>query len=113
MNTNRGKFLNTSSLLLAGTAIFLYGISARSESGNKPINMPRRTLEKDFTISELDLGCMGMNANQCPAKDKRKMANLISEAVDLKIVINNRLSKSSLLEKDTRPATWRQKAFTI
>lgn len=38
---------------------------------------------KSFEVSALGLGCMGMSANHGPARDKKAMANLIAEAVDL------------------------------
>ncbi len=85
MDTSRREFLKTSSLLLAGTAISLYGMPVRGESENKPAGMPKRTLGKDFTVSALGLGCMGMSANHGPARNKKEMANLIAEAVDLGI----------------------------
>lgn len=80
MNTRR-DFLKAVSLMVAGLSLPV--LSGNVYSGTKGYSMPKRTLGKDFTVSAIGLGCMGMSANHGLARNKKDMINLISEAVDL------------------------------
>ena len=80
---NRREFLKITSFMLAGAAAGLNGADIMAKESKS--NMPLRVLGKDFKVSALGLGCMGMSANHGPARDKKEMANLIAEACDLGI----------------------------
>lgn len=78
---NRREFLKIISFMLAGAATGLNGVNIMG----KEIGMYKRVLGKDFEVSALGLGCMGMSANHGPARDKKEMINLIAIAYDLGI----------------------------
>lgn len=80
---NRREFLKITSFMLAGAAAGLNGADIMAEESNPQI--PLRLLGKDFRVSALGLGCMGMSANHGPARDEKAMINLIAEAYDLGI----------------------------
>ena len=44
--------------------------------------MKTRTLGKDFTVSAVGLGCMGMSHGYGQPKDVREMTELLAKAVD-------------------------------
>lgn len=79
---SRRDFLQTLSLMVSGMMMPLNSGILYAEEKN---GMPKRVLGNGFQVSALGLGCMGMSANHGPARDKKKMINLISEAVDLGI----------------------------
>ena len=44
--------------------------------------MKTRTLGKDFTVSAVGLGCMGMSHGYGKPKDRHEMTELLAKAVD-------------------------------
>ena len=44
--------------------------------------MKSRTLGKDFTVSAVGLGCMGMSHGYGKPRDKKEMTELLAQAVD-------------------------------
>ena len=80
---NRREFLKITSFMLAGAAAGFNGADIMAKEHK--YSMPLRVLGKDFKVSALGLGCMGMSANHGPARDKKEMINLIAEAYDLGI----------------------------
>ena len=80
---NRREFLKITSFMLAGAAAGFNGADIMAKEHK--YSMPLSVLGKDFKVSALWLGCMGMSANHGPARDKKEMINLIAEAYDLGI----------------------------
>ena len=76
----RREFLKTLSLLSAGAVLGLNGVKVMAKENNAGI--PMRILGKDFKVSALGLGCMGMSANHGKPRDKKEMINLIAKAND-------------------------------
>lgn len=80
---NRRDFLKITSFMLAGAATGLSGVNIMAKESKNEIT--KRVLGKDFKVSAMGLGCMGMSANHGPARDEKAMINLIAEAYDLGI----------------------------
>ena len=76
----RREFLKTISLLSAGAVLGLNGANIMAEE--RSAGIPKRILGKDFKVSALGLGCMGMSANHGKPRDKKEMINLIAKAYD-------------------------------
>lgn len=79
----RREFLKTLSLISAGTFLGLNGVNIMAKE--KSSDMPKRVLGKDFKVSALGLGCMGMSANHGKPRNKKEMINLIAKSYDLGI----------------------------
>lgn len=84
MEYSRRNLLKTAGLISA-MAVLNTGVPVNVLGESGKTDMPYRTLGKDFKVSALGLGCMGMSANHGPARNKKDMINLIAEAVDLGI----------------------------
>lgn len=86
-NIDRREFMKNSCKLTAGLAVLGLGANAVFANANSKENtnamLPTRILGKNFKISALGLGCMGMSANHGPAKDIKEMTKLLHQAIEL------------------------------
>ena len=76
----RREFLKAISMFSAGAVLGLNGANIMAEE--RSAGIPKRILGKDFKVSALGLGCMGMSANHGKPRDKKEMINLIAKAYD-------------------------------